>query len=325
MPTPLPAPHVPLGFPSLAMTDGQTACPDGPTTPRTVASGQIASPGGPIAPHAVAPTATLGGLTARTTAAPLEALEPYPRCPRAPPSLAASRAAPSTPPTSRATPTPMTTDAPPAALEPYPRCPRAPLSSTSSRSAPTTSAMPNAEPSTPPTPCATPASTTTAAPPTAPEAYLCRPQATQEPLSPPLHQQSPPAKAIQVASPVNPHPMIMRVKWGVRLSADKLTLSSTSASIVSPVPSFIRTTLVDPNSRGAMEKDFAALIANNTWDLVPHSVGSNVVTNKWIFKHKFNSDGFLEWSKARWVLCSFTQRPGVNYDECDVPTLKNDG
>jgi hypothetical protein len=222
MPAPLPAPHVPLGFPSLATTGGQTVCPDGPTAPRTVATGQTASPGGPITLYAAAP------------------------------------------PTSRATPMPMTTAAPPTAPEPYPRRPQTPPSSASSRSAPMTSATPNAEPSTPPMPRATPVFMTTAAPPMAPEACLCHPQATQEPPSPPLHQQSPPAKAVQVASPVNPHPMIMRAKWCFRLSADKLTLSSTLASIVSPVPSFIRTTLVDPNSRGAMEEEFAALIANNT-------------------------------------------------------------
>jgi hypothetical protein len=57
------------------------------------------------------------------------------------------------------------------------------------------------------------------------------------------------------------------------------------------------------------------LITNNTWDLVPHPIGSNVVTSKWIFKHKFNSDGSLEWYKACWVLHGFTQRPGVDYDE----------
>jgi hypothetical protein len=41
-----------------------------------------------------------------------------------------------------------------------------------------------------------------------------------------------------------------------------------------------------------MEEEFAALIANNTCDLVPRP-------DKWIFKHKFNSDGSLERYKAR--------------------------
>jgi hypothetical protein len=101
--------------------------------------------------------------------------------------------------------------------------------------------------------------------------------------------------------------MTTRAKRGFRLLADRLTLSATSTSTLSPVPSSIRATLVDPNWRRAMEEEFAALIANNTWDLVPHPVGSNVVTGKWIFKHKFNSDGSLERYKARWVLRGFTQ------------------
>jgi hypothetical protein len=29
-----------------------------------------------------------------------------------------------------------------------------------------------------------------------------------------------------------------------------------------------------------MEEEFAALIGNNTWDLVPHHVSSNVITGK---------------------------------------------
>jgi hypothetical protein len=55
-----------------------------------------------------------------------------------------------------------------------------------------------------------------------------------------------------------------------------------------------------------MEEEFVALITNNTWDLVPHLFGSNVVTGSWIFKHKFNSDGSLEWYKTHWVLHRFT-------------------
>jgi hypothetical protein len=64
-----------------------------------------------------------------------------------------------------------------------------------------------------------------------------------------------------------------------------------------------------------MEEEFAALIANNTWDLVPRPVGSNVVTGKWIFKHKFNSDDSLDRYKVRWVIRGFTQQPDVDYDE----------
>jgi hypothetical protein len=80
------------------------------------------------------------------------------------------------------------------------------------------------------------------------------------------------------------------------LPTDRLTLSATTASTLSPVLSSV---LVDPNWCRAMEEEFATLIANNTWDLVPRPAGSNVITDKWIFKHKFNSDGSLEWYKAR--------------------------
>jgi hypothetical protein len=56
-----------------------------------------------------------------------------------------------------------------------------------------------------------------------------------------------------------------------------------------------------------MEEEYDTLITNNTWDLIPRPVGSNIITSKWIFKHKFNFDGTLEWYKARWVLHGFTQ------------------
>jgi hypothetical protein len=90
------------------------------------------------------------------------------------------------------------------------------------------------------------------------------------------------------------------------------------------MPSPIRAALIDPNWHYAMEKEFATLITNNTWDLIPHPVGPNVMTDKWIFKHKFNSNGSLEWYKARWVLHSFTQRPSADYDETFSLMVKPD-
>jgi hypothetical protein len=108
----------------------------------------------------------------------------------------------------------------------------------------------------------------------------------------------------------------------VGLPADRLTLSATLVPTLSSVPSSVCAALADPNWHRAMEEEFATLITNNTYDLVPHPVGSNFVTGMWIFKHKFNSDGPLDRYKARWVFRGFTQRPDVDYDETFNPVVK---
>jgi len=84
---------------------------------------------------------------------------------------------------------------------------------------------------------------------------------------------------------------------------------------LSLVPKTFRSALADPNWRAAMEEEHGALLQNHTWDLVPRPPRANVVTGKWIFKHKLQSDGSLKRYKARWVLRGFTQRPGVDFDE----------
>jgi hypothetical protein len=55
-----------------------------------------------------------------------------------------------------------------------------------------------------------------------------------------------------------------------------------------------------------MEEEYSALKDNDTWDLVPHPPGANIVTGKWIFTHKFHGDGSLSRYKARWILRGFT-------------------
>ena len=71
-----------------------------------------------------------------------------------------------------------------------------------------------------------------------------------------------------------------------------------------------------------MQEEFDALLMNRTWDLVPRPPHCNIVSGKWVFKHKFKADGTLERCKAHWVLCGFTQHPGIDFDETFSPVVK---
>jgi hypothetical protein len=71
-----------------------------------------------------------------------------------------------------------------------------------------------------------------------------------------------------------------------------------------------------------MQDEYDALIQNNTWSLVPPPPGANIVSGKWIFRQKHNSDGSLARHKARWVVRGFTQQPGIDFDETFSPVVK---
>ena len=84
------------------------------------------------------------------------------------------------------------------------------------------------------------------------------------------------------------------------MASQPATLSATEGGPrISPVPSSVRDTLAYPHWRRAMEEEYAALLANQTWDLVPRPSGCNVITGKWIWTHKRRADGTLEFYKAR--------------------------
>jgi hypothetical protein len=97
----------------------------------------------------------------------------------------------------------------------------------------------------------------------------------------------------------NPHRMITRGKTGFRVVPDHLVLTAmTSSPTSSPIPSSARAALVVPHWCAAMEEEYRAPISNWTWELVPQPQGSNVITGKWVFKHKLHADGTLDCYKA---------------------------
>jgi hypothetical protein len=71
-----------------------------------------------------------------------------------------------------------------------------------------------------------------------------------------------------------------------------------------------------------MEEEYTSLMSNKTWDLVPHPHDTNVVIDKWIFRHNFKADGRLERYKVRWALHGFMEHLDVDYDETFSPIVK---
>jgi len=50
-----------------------------------------------------------------------------------------------------------------------------------------------------------------------------------------------------------------------------------------------------------MNNEIEALHKNNTWELVSRPRNKKVLTNRWVFKTKYNKDGSVNIYKARLV------------------------
>jgi hypothetical protein len=70
-----------------------------------------------------------------------------------------------------------------------------------------------------------------------------------------------------------------------------------------------------------MEEEYAALIAKQHLKSCPSFCWLQR-RHRQVDLQAFNSDGTLEWYKARWVLRGFTQWLGVDYDETFSSVVK---
>ncbi|KAH9142844.1 hypothetical protein AeRB84_013111 [Aphanomyces euteiches] len=71
--------------------------------------------------------------------------------------------------------------------------------------------------------------------------------------------------------------------------------------------------------REAMQLVIASLIGNGTWELVDRPPNTNIVSYKWVFKVKYDSEGEVEKFKARLAGRGFSQRYAALVNETAPP------
>lgn len=114
------------------------------------------------------------------------------------------------------------------------------------------------------------------------------------------------------------HPMITRSKAGIY--KPKSYLASLFAKPTEPTS--VSQALTNQKWFQAMQSEYQALQANNTWELVLPTASVKVVGNKWVFRIKYNPDDSIFRYKAKLVAKGFHQTQRMDYNETFSPVVK---
>jgi len=74
----------------------------------------------------------------------------------------------------------------------------------------------------------------------------------------------------------------------------------------------------------AINDEINALEENKTWELVYRDKDMHVISNRWVFRNKYKSNGDVEKYKARLVAKGYSQIPGIDYEKTFAPVVKFD-
>lgn len=74
--------------------------------------------------------------------------------------------------------------------------------------------------------------------------------------------------------------------------------------------------------KAAMDDEYASLMKNNTWKLVPLPPGRVPIKCRWVFDIKAGYEGVPERYKARLVALGCSQKPGVDFNQTFAPVVK---
>ena len=116
--------------------------------------------------------------------------------------------------------------------------------------------------------------------------------------------------------------MTTRSQRGITKPNPKYALNCIISASIPREPRTVRSALVHPGWKAAMEDELTSLHKNQTWQLVPCTTDMHVIGSKWVFKTKLKSDGTLDRLKARVVAKGYHQIDGLDYTETFSPVVK---
>ena len=135
------------------------------------------------------------------------------------------------------------------------------------------------------------------------------------PLIPVPFTTSSPAAPSPPPLPLKTHPIVTRAKSSIHKKRSFIVQHTTEPrtySQASKTDSWVQ----------AMNREYQALLRNNTWSLVPPPSSAHIVGYRWIYKLKYHPDGSIDRHKAHLVAQGFTQTPRIDYFDTFSPVVK---